>query len=227
VRITPGFLPNAEGSALIEVGDTHVICAASVSTGVPPWMKGSGRGWVTAEYAMLPRATAERTPREGRDRGGAGGRTQEIQRLIGRSLRAVTDMTAMGELTVTVDCDVLRADGGTRCASITGGYVALALAFRKLTEQGKLKKPPLITAVAATSVGMVDGAALLDLVYEEDRHADADVNIVMTGDMDFVEVQGTAEGKSFSRAQLDRLLRLASGGIKDLLAAQRAVLEQR
>ncbi len=224
VRITPGYLPHAEGSALIEVGDTHVICAASVSTGVPPWMKGSGRGWVTAEYAMLPRATIERTPREGRDRG-AGGRTQEIQRLIGRSLRAVTDMPAMGELTVTVDCDVLRADGGTRCASITGAYVALSLAFHKLTEQGRLKEPPLISAVAATSVGLVDGRTLLDLVYEEDRHADADVNVVMTGDMDFVEVQGTAEGKPFSRAQLDRLLRLASGGIKDLLAAQRAVLE--
>ena len=227
MRITPGFLPHAEGSALIEVGETHVICAASVGTGVPSWLKGSGRGWVTAEYGMLPRSTEERTPREGRDGRGAGGRTQEIQRLIGRSLRAVTDTTALGETTVTVDCDVLRADGGTRTASVTGAYIALALALRRLNEQGKLRTVPLRSAVAATSVGIVDGVEMLDLAYNEDSRAETDLNVVMTGDLEFVEVQGTAEGRPFSRAQLDRLLDLATGGVRDLLAAQRSALEPR
>ena len=227
VRITPGFLPHAEGSALIEVGETHVICAASVGTGVPSWLKGSGRGWVTAEYGMLPRSTEERTPREGRDGRGAGGRTQEIQRLIGRSLRAVTDTTALGETTVTVDCDVLRADGGTRTASVTGAYIALALALRRLNEQVKLRTVPLRSAVAATSVGIVDGVEMLDLAYNEDSRAETDLNVVMTGDLEFVEVQGTAEGRPFSRAQLDSLLDLATGGVRDLLAAQRSALEPR
>ena len=225
LRITRGYLPNAEGSALIEIGNTHVICAASVGTGVPSWMKGSGRGWVTAEYAMLPRATAERTPREGRDGRGAGGRTMEIQRLIGRSLRAVTDMTAMGEMTVTVDCDVLRADGGTRTAAITGGYVALMLAMRRLVAGGKLKAVPLRAAVAATSAGIVEGVDLLDLAYDEDSRAETDLNVVMTGDMEFVEVQGTAEGRPFGRPRLDGLLDLAQAGIRDLLRAQQAVLD--
>jgi ribonuclease PH len=227
LRITPEFMPHAEGSALIEAGGTHVICAASVSNSVPPWLKGSGRGWVTAEYAMLPRSTAERTPREGRDGRGAGGRTQEIQRLIGRSLRAVTDMKAMGEMTVTVDCDVLRADGGTRTAAITGGFVALSLAFRKLAEQSRLSVVPLTNHVAATSVGIVSGVEMLDLSYSEDSTAETDLNVVMTGSMEYVEVQGTAEGRPFSRAQLDSLLSLAEAGIRDLLAAQRAVLGQK
>ncbi|MSQ08099.1 MAG: ribonuclease PH [Dehalococcoidia bacterium] len=226
VRITPGYLPNAEGSALIEIGDTHVICAASVGMGVPSWMKGQGRGWVTAEYAMLPRSTSERTPREGRDNRGAGGRTQEIQRLVGRSLRAVTDTAAMGEVTVTVDCDVLRADGGTRTASITGAYIALHIALRKLQAAGKIKSFPLTSAVAATSVGIVAGVEMLDLAYSEDSRAETDLNVVMTGGLDYVEVQGTAEGKPFSKEQLDRLLGMARSGIKDLLAAQAAVLER-
>ncbi len=224
LRITPGFLPNAEGSALIETGDTHVICAASVGTGVPSWLKGSGKGWVSAEYAMLPRSTSERTPREGRDGRGAGGRTQEIQRLIGRSLRAVTDLKAMGEMTVTVDCDVIRADGGTRTAAITGAYVALTLAFRKLVAAGRLTAVPLTGQVAATSVGIVSGVEMLDLAYDEDSTAETDLNLVMTDTMGFVEVQGTAEGKPFSRPRLDALLSLGEAGVRDLLAAQRAVL---
>ncbi len=224
LRITPGYMPHAEGSALIEVGNTHVICAASVANSVPPWLKGKGRGWVTAEYSMLPRSTGDRTPREGRDGRGAGGRTQEIQRLIGRSLRAVTDAAAMGEMSITVDCDVIRADAGTRAAAVTGGYVALSLAFRKLVESGKLKASPLTGAVAATSVGVVDGVELLDLAYEEDFRAETDLNAVMTEKLEFVEVQGTAEAKPFDRERLGRLLDLATLGIKDLLRAQQAVL---
>jgi ribonuclease PH len=186
-------------------------------------MKGSGKGWVTAEYGMLPRSTQERTPREGRDRG-VGGRTQEIQRLIGRSLRAVTDMSKLGEMTITVDCDVLRADGGTRTAAITGGYVALCLALKKLETSGKLSAWPLLSAVAATSVGIVDGVEALDLAYNEDSRAEADFNVVMTAERQFVEVQGTAEGKPFSRQSLERLLNLAERGVTDLLEAQRAAI---
>ena len=222
VRITPGYLPNAEGSALIETGNTHVICAASVETGVPPWMRGKGRGWVTAEYSMLPRATTERTTRE---RGGRlGGRTQEIQRLIGRSLRAVVDFQKLGELTITVDCDVLRADGGTRTASITGGYVALHQAIAKLLQDGKISDNPLTGRVAAVSVGIVDGRELLDLDYSEDSAADVDMNVVMTSEGGFVELQGTAEGTPFDRRRLDKLITLAEDGIGRLFKAQESVI---
>ncbi|MEX0761160.1 MAG: ribonuclease PH [Dehalococcoidia bacterium] len=223
VRITPGFLPNAEGSALIETGNTHVVCSATVGMGVPPWRRGSGQGWVTAEYGMLPRSSSERIPREGR-RGGLSGRTQEIQRLIGRSLRAVVDMQALGEITITVDCDVLRADGGTRTAAITGGFVALYQAVSKLRSSGALQKDPIITPIAATSVGIVRDTPMLDLAYDEDSTAEVDLNVVMTGNIEFVEVQGTAEGLAFNRRQLDGLLDLAEQGIRDLLEAQRRII---
>ncbi|MDA8216456.1 MAG: ribonuclease PH [Dehalococcoidales bacterium] len=221
--IRPGYLRYAEGSVLIELGNTWVICAASVDETVPNFLRGRGQGWVTAEYSMLPRATQKRSLRESVV-GRLGGRTQEIQRLIGRSLRAVTDLKALGERTIVVDCDVLQADGGTRTAAITGGYVALALAVKRLVEGKTLAKNPLRGAVAATSVGLVDGEGLLDLAYEEDVRAEVDFNVVMTGTGDLVEVQGTAEGKPFSRAQMNHLLDLAGKGIAELLEAQRQAL---
>lgn len=223
VKITPGFMPKAEGSALIEMGDTHVICTATVSRGVPRWRRGSGMGWVTAEYAMLPRSTDERVQREGM-RGRPSGRTQEIQRLTGRALRSVTDMAALGENTVTIDCDVLRADGGTRTAAITGGYVALHSAFEALRQSEAVESLPLNSQVAAVSVGIVNGVEMLDLTYPEDSSADVDLNIVMTGDYRYVEVQGTAEQEPFDGRQLDRLLELGRKGVAVLLEAQRAAL---
>jgi ribonuclease PH len=213
----------AAGSVLMTMGRTKVLCTASVETDVPRWLRGSGRGWVTAEYSMLPGSTSERASREAA-RGKQSGRTQEIQRLVGRSLRAVTDLEGLAELQVTVDCDVLQADGGTRTASICGGYVALHDACTRLIDQGKLKRHPLIDQVAAISVGIVDAVAMLDLPYEEDSRADVDMNVVMTGEGRFVEVQGTAEKLAFSRSELDSLLELASGGIDQLLAAQREAL---
>ncbi len=209
---------------LIQTGNTHVVCSASVSGTVPRWMRGRGRGWVTAEYGMLPRSTHTRTSREARD-GRQGGRSQEIQRLIGRSLRAVMDLEAMGERTVTVDCDVLLADGGTRTAAITGAYVALYQAFAGLHADGQLDTLPLKEAVAATSVGVVDGRALLDLCYEEDSSAGSDMNVVMTASGAFVEVQASAEAAPFERGELDALLDLARTGIERLFAAQVAAIE--
>lgn len=213
----------AEGSALIRLGNTHVLCTASVEERVPGWMRNRNRGWVTAEYAMLPRATKERTAREA-VQGKQGGRTVEIQRLIGRSLRAVTDLEALGERQVIVDCDVLTADAGTRCAAITGGYVALALAIRTLMANGKLSRNPLTAAVAGISVGMVAGVPVLDLDYAEDAIADVDCNIVMTDAHQFVEIQGTAEGKPFGTGALEDLLVLASLGVDHLFAAQREAI---
>ncbi len=212
VTIEPGALAFAEGSALISVGRTRVLCAATLEDRVPPWMRGRGTGWVTAEYAMLPRATQDRTPRES-SRGRIGGRTHEIQRLIGRALRTVVDMRRLGERSVLIDCDVLQADGGTRTASITGAYVALALALRRAFDPAS-DAWPVRRELAAVSVGYVDGTALLDLPYEEDSRAEVDMNVAMTASGEFVEVQGTAEGKPFSRAQLDEMLRLAEGGIR-------------
>lgn len=222
--ITPKFLPTAEGSALIEVGYTKVICAASVEEGVPAFLRGSGKGWVTAEYAMLPRATSTRTSREV-TRGHVGGRTHEIQRLIGRSLRAVTNLEKLGERTIYVDCDVIQADGGTRTAAITGGWVALAMALKQMTDFGMVRESPLLRHVAATSVGIVDGVALLDLCYEEDSRAEVDMNVVMTSSDEFVEIQATAEGKVFSSSQLQQLLGLAASGIHDLIELQKQVVE--
>ena len=221
VKIIPGYVPDAEGSALIETGNTRVMCAATVELQVPPWMRGKGTGWVTAEYSMLPRSTTERVRRE---RGTIGGRTQEIQRLIGRALRAITDLPALGEISILLDCDVLRADGGTRTASITGAYVALHLALAGLVEAGKLKAIPLKDQIAAISVGIVDGGAVLDLDYNEDSAADVDMNVVMTGGGEFVELQGTGEEATFDRNQLEQMLELADSGIKNLLAAQRAAI---
>jgi ribonuclease PH len=223
VRITTNYLMTAEGSALIEVGNTRVLCAASIEDGVPGFLRGTGRGWVTAEYAMLPRATATRTPREV-NRGHPSGRTQEIQRLIGRSLRSVVDMTALGDRTVVVDCDVLQADGGTRTAAITGAYVALVLALQQLVAFKALKSLPVTSAVAATSVGVVGGEAFLDLCYEEDSRAEVDMNVVMTGAGRFVELQATAEKTAFDDAQLARLLDTARRGITDLFAIQQQAL---
>ena len=223
VEIAPHFLKHAEGSALITVGNTRVICAASIEEGVPPFLRGSGRGWVTAEYGMLPRSTHTRSNREAA-RGKQGGRTQEIQRLIGRSLRAVTRMEALGERTITLDCDVLEADGGTRTASITGAYVALALAVRALQASGDITGKPLADSVAAVSVGIVGGRPCLDLPYEEDSRAGVDMNVVMTGRGRFIEVQGTAEGKPFSQAELTTLTGLAAGGIETLTKLQRQVV---
>ena len=223
-RITPGYLPYAEGSALIEMGNTRVICAASVEDRVPPFLRNKGVGWVTAEYAMLPRSTLTRTARE-TGRGGPTGRTHEIQRLIGRSLRAVADTKLLGERTVTLDCDVLQADGGTRTAAITGAYVAFAIACEKLLRAGKLARSPVLDAVAAVSVGIVDGTPLLDLKYDEDSKAEVDMNVVCTGDGRFIEVQGTAEREPFTRKQMDDLLRLAVKGIAQLVSLQRAALE--
>ncbi len=224
LRLTPGFVQTAEGSVLIEVGYTRVLCNATVDTGVPGWMRGSGRGWVTAEYGMLPRATLTRSPRES-ERGKVGGRTHEIQRLIGRSLRSVVDMKLLGERTVILDCDVLQADGGTRTAAITGACTALAIALGKLVEAGTLKESPLKQMVAATSVGVVDGAVLLDLAYEEDSRAEVDMNVVMTADGGLVETQATAEKGTYTRAQLDEMLDVAAKGIGELLAAQMVCLK--
>jgi ribonuclease PH len=226
LTITPGWLRHAEGSALIELGGTRVLCAASVEDGVPPFLKGRGQGWLTAEYGMLPRSTSTRTRREAAE-GRQSGRTQEIQRLIGRSLRAVTDLSQLGERTVRIDCDVLEADGGTRCASITGAWVALALACKRLREGQLIAAEPLRDQVAAVSVGVFEGATVLDLDYAEDSSSDTDMNIVMTGASGFVEVQGTAEGTPFSREQFDALLALAQAGIRRLLDAQRAALSAR
>jgi ribonuclease PH len=221
VRLSPGFLPPAEGSALIEMGATRVICTATTQETVPPFLRGQGRGWVTAEYAMLPRSSAERIERERR---GPGGRTHEIQRLVGRSLRAVVDLGALGERSVLIDCDVLQADGGTRTAAITGGFVALALALERLRSQGVLSRLPLTGTVAAVSAGVVDGRVLLDLAYQEDHRAEVDLNVVMTGAGRFIEIQGTAEGRPFTAGQLARLLTAAGDGVRALSALQREVL---
>jgi ribonuclease PH len=215
----PGAQVFAEGSALISMGRTQVLCAASVEDRVPPHKRGSGEGWVTAEYAMLPRATPTRNQRES-VQGRLGGRTQEIQRLIGRSLRAVVDLRPLGERTITVDCDVLQADGGTRTAAITGGYVALALACRRLLQQGVIPRDPIIQAVAAVSCGVVDGAVLLDLAYDDDVRAEVDCNVVMTADGRFAEIQATGEGGLLDRTSLNRMLDLAEGGIRRLFALQ-------
>jgi ribonuclease PH len=223
VRITRRYTMHAEGSVLIEMGHTHVLCTASVEEKVPPHQRGSGAGWVTAEYGMLPRATHTRGDREAA-RGKQSGRTQEIQRLIGRSLRAVFDLKALGERTIHLDCDVLQADGGTRCASITGAFVAAHDAVQWLIAQGRLQASPIRAAVAAVSAGIVKGAPLLDLDYSEDSACDTDMNVVMTSAGHYVEVQGTAEGAAFTRAEMDELLALAGKGIAELIAAQRAAL---
>ena len=224
VRLEPGFTRHAEGSVLACFGDTRVLCTASVDPRIPPWLKGRGSGWVTAEYGMLPRSTHTRAPREAA-RGRQSGRTLEIQRLIGRSLRAVVDLEALGERTITLDCDVLQADGGTRTAAITGGYVALTLATRELERSGEIKAAPIHGQVAAVSVGIVGGRALLDLDYAEDSEAETDMNVVMNEAGGMIEVQGTAEGHAFKRTDLDELLDLAASGIRRLLAAQLAALE--
>ncbi|MGD1119993.1 MAG: ribonuclease PH [Dehalococcoidales bacterium] len=224
VEIIPGYQAFAEGSALIKLGKTHVLCAVSVEERVPPFLKGSGTGWITAEYAMLPRATVTRSERDS-TRGHVGGRNQEIQRLIGRSLRAVADMAALGERTLIVDCDVIQADGGTRTASITGAYVALHQAAEKLMKMGVISKSPLKSAVAATSVGIVNTYMMLDLCYDEDSQAGVDFNVVMTSKGEFVEVQGTAEGKPFTRQSIDDLLALAEKGIQQLFKAQQEALK--
>jgi ribonuclease PH len=222
VRMKPGFVEYAEGSVLIEAGRTRVLCNATVEDSVPPWRLGSGAGWVTAEYALLPRSTHQRTRRETR---GLGGRTQEIRRLIGRSLRAAVDLGQLGERTILLDCDVIQADGGTRTAAITGGYVALALAVQRLAEAGAVQLEVLTTQVAAISLGLVEGELLLDLSYDEDSAATADFNVVMTGEGRLIEVQGTAEGAPFDRDALDRVLDLAGQGIDRLLKLQWQVLE--
>ncbi len=223
LRLTPHFVATAEGSVLIETGHTRVLCNATIENTLPGWLRNSGRGWVTAEYGMLPRATLTRTPRES-ERGKVGGRTHEIQRLIGRSLRSVVDMKLLGERTVILDCDVLQADGGTRTAAITGACTALALALGKLVEAGTLKQSPIRQMVAATSVGIVDGRVLLDLNYEEDSRAEVDMNVVMTSSGGLVETQATAERETYSRAQLNEMLDVAETGIRELLTAQLACL---
>ena len=225
VRFTRGYTRHAEGSVLAEFGETRVLCTATVEEGVPRWLRGSGRGWVTAEYGMLPRATGSRTAREAAA-GRQGGRTMEIQRLIGRALRAVVDATALGERRIVIDCDVLQADGGTRTAAISGGYVALVDAVGTLLARRALAASPLHGAVAAVSVGIVDGVPVLDLDYTEDSSAETDMNVVMNDALAFIEVQGTAEGHAFRREELDRMLVLAQLGAAEILAAQRAALEQ-
>src|SRR5450432_3748010 len=224
VEITSGFLQTAEGSALITVGNTRVLCAASVEESVPQFLRGSGKGWVTAEYSMLPRATLTRTPREV-NKGRPSGRTHEIQRLIGRSLRAVTDMERLGERTIWIDCDVIQADGGTRTASITGAFVALGLALEKLVDAGTLKEIPLKDFVAAISVGIVDGEVLLDLAYEEDSRADVDMNFVMMASGKMVEVQATAEHQVFDDQQVAKMITYAKQGVHELIAKQQAILK--
>jgi ribonuclease PH len=223
IRFQTAYLDHAEGSVLLETGSTRVLCAATWETRVPRWLEGTGKGWVTAEYSMLPRSTKERTPREV-SRGRPSGRTQEIQRLIGRSLRAVTRLDRLEGGAITVDCDVLQADAGTRTASITGGYIALALALRSLEEQGRVKPEALADSVAAVSAGIVGGTPLLDLDYEEDAGAEVDFNVVMTGSGELVEVQGTAEGAPFTREQLDQMVSLAEEGIRELTAVQRSAI---
>ena len=223
LRITRNFTRHAEGSVLIEMGDTRVLCTARVEENVPPFLRGKGQGWVTAEYGMLPRSTHTRTAREAA-KGKQTGRTQEIQRLIGRSLRAVTDLKGLGERQVTLDCDVLQADGGTRCASINGAWVALYEACEKLVQAGKLASNPVTDHVAAISVGIVNGAPVLDIDYPEDSACDTDMNVVMTGRGGIVEVQGTAEGEPFSREQMNVLMDLATMGIRQLVAAQESAL---
>ena len=222
-RIIPDATMHAEGSVLIEVGRTKVICTASVEDRVPPFLRGSGKGWVTAEYGMLPRATSTRTTREATS-GKVGGRTQEIQRLIGRSLRSVAALREMGERTVWIDCDVIQADGGTRTAAITGGFVALVLALERVRQQGAIARIPITDYVAATSVGVIGGTPMLDLAYEEDARADVDMNVIKTSDGRFIEIQGTAEAQPFSRAELDALLELAARGIGELVRHQRNAL---
>ena len=223
IRLTPGYIAAAEGSVLIEIGNTRVLCNATIDQTLPAWLRNSGRGWVTAEYGMLPRATLTRTPRES-ERGKVGGRTHEIQRLIGRSLRAVVDMQALGERTVILDCDVLQADGGTRTAAITGACAALAIALNRMVATGALKALPLRQLVAATSVGIVEDTPLLDLAYEEDSQAEVDMNVVMTEDRGFVEVQATAERTPFARSRMLEMMDLAEAGIHKLLEAQREAI---
>jgi len=223
VEITSGILKTAEGSTLITVGNTRVLCAASVEDSVPQFLRGTGKGWVTAEYSMLPRATMKRTPREV-NKGRPSGRTHEIQRLIGRSLRAVVDMALLGERTVTLDCDVMQADGGTRTASVTGAFVALALALQQCVKYGMIKRLPLIDYVAATSVGILGGEPMIDLCYEEDSQAAVDMNVVMTGAGRFVEVQATAERHAFDDEQMARMMALARGGIAELVEIQKRVV---
>ncbi|MCX6623212.1 MAG: ribonuclease PH [Acidobacteria bacterium] len=224
VRITTDYIVTAEGSALIEVGNTRVLCAATLEDTVPPFLRGSGKGWVTAEYAMLPRSTIKRSPRES-TKGKQSGRTHEIQRLIGRSLRSVVDTAALGELTLIVDCDVLQADGGTRTASITGAWVALAIALQRMVQGGILKRLPLRDYVAATSVGIVDGEPLLDLCYDEDSRAEVDMNVVMTGAGRFVELQATAEQQAFNDDHLARMLALGKQGVRELIEIQKGFVK--
>jgi ribonuclease PH len=223
VKITPDFITHAEGSVLFEAGHTRVIATATVDDGVPSFLKGTGKGWVTGEYGMLPRATEERTPREA-TRGRQSGRTLEIQRMIGRTLRAVTDLKALGERTVWIDCDVIQADGGTRTASVTGAFVAMALAFGRLVGAGILRSVPVVDSVAAISVGIVDDELLLDLAYEEDSRAQVDMNVVMTGTGRFVEVQASAEGRPYTTQEFERLIELATSGIRQLSEAQQDLL---
>lgn len=225
VNIIPDFISTAEGSALIEIGNTRVICTASIDEMVPAFLKGAGKGWITAEYSLLPRSTLTRTPREAA-RGRVSGRTHEIQRLIGRALRAVVDLEELGERTITLDCDVIQADGGTRTASITGAFVALGLALEKLVEAGTLSAAPIRDFVAATSAGIVDGSILLDLCYEEDARAEVDLNFVMTGARKIVEVQATAEQHPFDEAQLKKMMDFAAKGIESLIAKQRTILQK-
>lgn len=223
ISVTPHFLTHPEGAVLIACGDTKVICTATVEDRVPPWMAGKGRGWITAEYDMLPRATSSRNQRDSH-RGKINGRTQEIGRLIARALRGAADLSALGERTVTIDCDVIQADGGTRTASITGGYVALALALKALEKKGQLKRNPLHTQIAAISVGIIEGQPYLDLDYNMDSNAHVDMNVIMTGDGGLVEVQGTGEGGSFSKAQLDSMLDLALGALPKLIDLQKRAI---
>jgi ribonuclease PH len=224
VKITPDYIKYAEGSCLIEIGNTKVICTANVEDGVPPFMKGQGRGWVTAEYGMLPGSCQKRVPREA-TKGRKEGRTHEIQRLLGRAMRCVTDLSLFGEKTMWIDCDVIQADGGTRCASITGGFVALCLAFENMMKKGMLKKNPVKNHIAAVSAGIVDDKIYLDLTYEEDSRAQVDGNIVMTDSGEFVEVQFTAEGKAMGSGELDEVLEVAQKGIKSLIKKEKDVLK--
>lgn len=225
VHIVTGFIKNAEGSVLIEMGNTRVICTATIEDKVPPFLKDQKKGWLTAEYSMLPRATPTRTVRES-TQGRIGGRTHEIQRLIGRALRSIIDLESIGERTIWIDCDVIEADGGTRTASITGAYISLMYAIRHLIKNGTIAKNPVKDYLAAVSVGIVNNTPLLDLVYEEDSKAEVDMNVVMTGSGEFVEIQGTAEGKPFNRDTMDKLIRLAESGIKKLISIQKEILEK-
>ena len=223
LKITPGFLKFAEGSCLFEIGNTKVACSASVENGVPRFLKGKGSGWVTAEYGMLPRSCKSRIVREA-SRGKLGGRTQEIQRLIGRSLRSIVDLKKIGERTIWMDADVIQGDGGTRCASITGCFISLGLALKKMKEEGLIEQIPLSDYVAAISVGVVDGKGLLDLDYEEDSNADVDMNIVMTGKGKFIEIQGTAEKNPFSTSEMNKLIELAKKGMKNIFEKEKKIL---